>query len=84
MENPDPAISQGPHCIRSGQPVSPRKLQAKVPRLGKIWLNKAAFVERMSVADSQKKHLMGSKKEDLAEGFEVGSFSSFPRVNGFK
>lgn len=53
--------------------------------LGKIWLNKATFVKRrMSVADSQKKCLMGSKKEDLAEGFEVGSFSSFPRVNGLQ
>lgn len=54
--------------------------------LGKIWLNKATFVKmRMSVAHSQKKCLMGSKMEDLAEGFEVvGSFSSFPRVNGLK
>lgn len=38
----------------------------------------------MSVADSQKRCLMRSKKEDLAEGFEVGSFSSFPRVNALK
>lgn len=38
----------------------------------------------MSEADSQTKRLMGSKKEELAEGFEVGSLFLFSQSEWFQ